>query len=76
MASYSRRINQPRGWALEPFPTWIDANNVRIGNPELIPEFIDSYEAGIQSAFYDISLTTEIYYRSTTNKIEPYPNSN
>ncbi len=36
MASYSRRINRPGGWALEPFPTWIDANNVRIGNPNLI----------------------------------------
>ncbi|MCU0365222.1 MAG: outer membrane beta-barrel protein, partial [Ignavibacteriaceae bacterium] len=33
MASYSRRINRPGGWALEPFPTWVDANNVRIGNP-------------------------------------------
>jgi outer membrane receptor protein involved in Fe transport len=71
MASYSRRINQPRGWALEPFPTWIDANNVRIGNPELIPEFINSFEAGVQSALYDISVTAEIYYRSTENKIEP-----
>ena len=33
MASYSRRIQRPRGWELEPFLTWIDANNVRIGNP-------------------------------------------
>jgi len=71
MASYSRRINQPRGWALEPFPTWVDANNVRIGNPELVPEFINSFEAGVQSAFYNISITAEVYYRSTENKIEP-----
>ncbi len=70
MASYSRRINQPRGWALEPFPTWIDANNVRIGNPELVPEFINSFEAGVQSSFANISVTTEIYYRMTQNKIE------
>ena len=49
MASYSRRIERPRGWALEPFDTWIDANNVRRGNPDLQPEFIDSYEAGIQT---------------------------
>jgi len=70
MASYSRRINQPRGWALEPFPTWMDANNVRIGNPDLLPEFIDSYEAGIQTAIGDISISTELYYRMTTYKIE------
>ncbi len=70
MASYSRRINQPRGWALEPFPTWIDANNVRIGNPNLLPEFIDSYEAGVQTAIANISLSTEVYYIMTQNKIE------
>jgi len=70
MASYSRRIERPRGWALEPFPTWIDANNVRIGNPDLLPEFINSYEAGIQTYFGGISFTTEVYYRIKNNKIE------
>jgi outer membrane cobalamin receptor len=70
MASYSRRIDRPRGWALEPFDTWIDANNVRRGNPELQPEFIDSYEAGFQTFVGKVSLTTEIYYRVTHNKIE------
>jgi len=70
MASYSRRIERPRGWALEPFPTWIDANNVRIGNPDLLPEFIDSYETGLQTYFSGVSFTTEVYYRITNNKIE------
>jgi outer membrane receptor protein involved in Fe transport len=55
---------------LEPFQTWIDANNVRIGNPDLLPEFIDSYEAGIQTSLGDISASTEIYYKRTNNKIE------
>jgi outer membrane receptor protein involved in Fe transport len=70
MASYSRRIERPRGWALEPFPTWIDANNVRTGNPDLLPEFIDSYETGLQTYFGGVSFTTEVYYRITNNKIE------
>ncbi len=70
MASYSRRINRPGGWALEPFPTWVDANNVRIGNPDLQPEFIDSYETGIQTILGSVNLSTEIYFRMTTNKIE------
>ena len=71
MASYSRRINRPGGWALEPFPTWVDANNVRIGNPDLLPEFIDSYETGIQTVLGSVSVSTELYFRMTTNKIEP-----
>jgi hypothetical protein len=70
MASYSRRINRPGGWELEPFPTWMDANNVRIGNPDLLPEFIDSYEAGVQTAVGNISVSTEAYFRMTTYKIE------
>jgi outer membrane receptor protein involved in Fe transport len=70
MASYSRRINRPHGWALEPFQTWIDANNVRMGNPDLLPEFIDSYEAGIQTSLGDVSASTEIYYKKTDNKIQ------
>jgi outer membrane receptor protein involved in Fe transport len=70
MASYSRRIERPRGWALEPFDTWIDANNVRRGNPELQPEFINSFETGVQTYFGGISFSTEVYYRNTVNKIE------
>lgn len=70
MASYSRRINRPGGWALEPFPTWVDANNVRVGNPSLLPEFIDSYETGLQSILGSVNLSIELYFRKTTNKIE------
>ncbi|MBK9099815.1 MAG: TonB-dependent receptor [bacterium] len=70
MASYSRRINRPGGWALEPFPTWVDANNVRIGNPDLLPEFINSLETGLQTILGNVNLSTELYYRQTINKIE------
>ena len=70
MASYSRRIQRPRGWELEPFYTWTDANNVRIGNPDLLPELIDSYEAGIQTFFGDVSLSVELYHRVTNYKID------
>jgi len=70
MASYTRRINRPRGWALEPFDTWIDENNVRRGNPALQPEFIDSYEFGFQTFFGQISFSSELYHRVTNNSIE------
>jgi outer membrane cobalamin receptor len=70
MASYTRRIQRPHGGELEPFLTWIDANNVRIGNPNLLPELIDSYEAGVQTFIGKVSLSAEIYHRVTNNKIE------
>jgi len=70
MASYTRRIRRPRGWSLEPFLTWMDANNVQQGNPALKNEYIDSYEAGIQTVLGGIYVSAEAYYRFTNNKIE------
>ncbi len=70
MASYTRRIERPRGWALEPFETWSDAYNVRRGNPAIKPEYIDSYELGYQKQFGRNLFSLETYYRVTHNKIE------
>jgi len=70
MASYTRRIDRPGGGELEPFQTWTDAYNVRVGNPSLKPEFIDSYEAGLQTFFGKALFSIETYYRVNHNKIE------
>lgn len=70
MASYTKRINRPRGWELEPFETWTDAYNIRIGNPSLSPEYIDSYELGYQTLIGSSVISIESYYRVTKNKIE------
>lgn len=70
MASYTRRIQRPRGYYLEPFVTWTDAYNVRQGNPDLDPEYIDSYELGYMKRFGDQSISLEGYYKVTHNKIE------
>jgi outer membrane receptor protein involved in Fe transport len=70
MASYSRRINRPRGWQLEPFITYQDIYNVRQGNPGLKPEYVDSYEFGYLKKFNTNFFSIEAYYRVTHNKIE------
>jgi outer membrane receptor protein involved in Fe transport len=70
MASYTRRINRPHGWELEPFETWMDAYNVRRGNPDLLPEYIDSYEWAFQSSAGQSLFSVEAYYRMTRNKVE------
>ncbi|MDH4033028.1 MAG: TonB-dependent receptor, partial [candidate division Zixibacteria bacterium] len=70
MASYARRLHRSRGWYLEPFETRSDAYNVRRGNPELLPEYIDSYEAGYQRRIGGNLLSVEGYYRVTHNKVE------
>ena len=70
MASYSRRIDRPRGYWLEPFNTREDAYNIRAGNPGLIPEYIDSYELGYQTEVFGSVFSAEGYYRVNHNKIE------
>ncbi|MCF7803166.1 MAG: TonB-dependent receptor [Candidatus Marinimicrobia bacterium] len=70
MASYSRRIDRPRSWYLEPFLTWRDAYNVNRGNPSLVPEYIDSYEIGYQTRIGKSVFNFETYARKTHNKIE------
>ena len=70
MLSYSKRIHRPRGWELGPFLTWMDAYNVRCGNPQLKPEYTDSYEAGVQTFWGKNLISIEGFYRKTYNKIE------
>ncbi|NUO81055.1 TonB-dependent receptor [candidate division KSB1 bacterium] len=70
MASYTRRIDRPGGGELEPFQTWTDAYNVRVGDPALRAEYLDSYEAGYQATFERSLWSIEAYYRKTHNKIE------
>lgn len=70
MLSYTRRIDRPRGWYLEPFETWSDPYNIRRGNPELTPEYINSFEMGYKKDFSRNFISAETYYRNTVDKIE------
>lgn len=72
MASYTRRLQRLRGWLLEPFYTWDNAYNIRIGNPELLPEYIDSYELSYQKRFEKSVISLDLYYRISNNKIENF----
>lgn len=68
--SYSRRVRRPFYNDLSPFMTFADSRNFFSGNPDLNPEFSNVYEAGHLKHFEKGSLSSAIYYRSTTGKIE------
>ena len=70
-ASYTRRIQRPRGWFLEPFMTYTDAYNIRQGNPGIQPEYINSYELGYQLQLKKGFVSAELYRREINNHIEP-----
>jgi outer membrane receptor protein involved in Fe transport len=69
-AGYSRRIYRPRLWDLNPFFNIRNNFSIRVGNPNLFPEFTDSYEVGSIFIFEDVTLNVNVYHRYTTDKIE------
>lgn len=69
-AGYSRRIYRPRLWDLNPFFNIRNNFNIRQGNPDLLPEYTDSYEAGAVYNQDALSLSSSIYHRYTTGVIE------
>lgn len=67
--TYSRRIERPSMWNLNPFKEFRGSNNVFYGNPALTPEFTNAFELNYQYTFKAGSITLETYYRKTTDKI-------
>lgn len=68
--SYSRRISRPRFWYLNPFFNFSNQRNFWGGNPNLDPEFTDSYEVGYIKYWDNVTLGSSVYYRRTTGVIE------
>ncbi len=69
-AGYSRRIYRPRLWDLNPFFNIRNNFNIRQGNPNLLPEFTDSYE--VTGIFFigKTPLNLGVYHRFTDDIIE------
>lgn len=69
-AGYSKRIYRPRLWDLNPFFNIRNNYSIRQGNPDLLPEFTDSYEITSIYILGKTSLNLGIYRRYTTDVIE------
>ncbi len=68
-ANYSRRISRPGFYSLLPFFSFSDSRNFYSGNPDLNPEFTDSYEIGYQKYWEKASLYSGLYYRHQTDVV-------
>ncbi len=68
--SYSRRVRRPFYNDLSPFMTFSDSRNYFSGNPDLDPEFSNVFEIGHIKYYEKGSLSSAIYHRSTSGKIE------
>ncbi len=66
--SYSRRVQRPSTFHLNPTPIVVDKYTVQVGNPDLKPEFTNSFELSYLNKFGMNSITLEAYVRQSTGK--------
>lgn len=69
-ASYTRRVRRPRGWQVNPFKDVSDPMNIRMGNANLLPEDIHSFELSYAKFWPKITFTSSIYHRRVNDVIE------
>ncbi|MCM5663592.1 TonB-dependent receptor domain-containing protein [Galbibacter mesophilus] len=67
---YNRRINRPRGWFVNPFPSRSSRANIFQGNPDLNPAFADAFDLGYLKRWDKLTLTSSVYYQRETDAFE------
>ena len=67
---YSKRINRPGLRQLNPFSNIRNNFSLSEGNPDLQPEFTNSYELTSIHKIDKASLNFSLYYRNTTDAVE------
>ena len=65
-ASYRRSINRPRTFFLNPFPSFEDTTFIRVGNPQLTPEYTNKVDLTFTYKYF---LTISPFYSRTTDVI-------
>lgn len=70
--SYTRRTNTPRSFYFNPYHNVSDSANVSFGNPDLEPEFVNSFELGFIKTFSEHTFSASAYYKKTTDVIQSY----
>src|SRR5690606_7520822 len=67
---YNRRINRPRGFFINPFPSRSSRTNIFQGNPDLDPAFANAFDIGYIKRWEKLTLTSSIYYQKESDSFE------
>ncbi|MBR5655826.1 MAG: TonB-dependent receptor [Prevotella sp.] len=68
--NYTRRLRRPWGGQLNSFKDTRDATTVSFGNPELTPEFSNSFSLNYLKTWTEHSMMLSAYYRPTSDVIQ------
>ncbi len=70
--NFSRRIRRPNFWQINPYVDINDPANIRMGNPKLRPEFINSFEVNYVKNYSKGSFISSMYWRNNPDDITQY----
>lgn len=70
--SYSRRVQRPRGWQVNPFVNISDETNFRQGNPNLMPEDIHAVEVSFAKFYTKWNFLASAYFRRMNDLTQPF----
>lgn len=70
--SYSRRVQRPRGWQVNPFVNLSDEMNYRQGNPTLMPEDIHAFELSYAKVYTHWNFISSAYFRRVNDLSQPF----
>jgi len=70
--NYTRRINRPGFFDLNPYVSYQDPLNLQQGNPDLQPEIANLYEGAYHKEFEDLSMDITFYRRETKDVIQSF----
>lgn len=68
--NYTRRLRRPWGGQLNSFRDTRDATMISFGNPELTPEYSNSFSFNYLRTWTEHSLLLSLYYRPTTDVMQ------
>ena len=75
--SYTRRVERPRGWQVNPFIDMSNEQSYMQGNPNLMPQDIHALELGFSKFYDNWNFVSSVYYRRSNDVSQPfiYPDS-
>lgn len=70
IAAFSRRTTRPQLFYMEPYITYRDYYSAEIGNPDIRPEYINSYEVSYKKNIDVHAVSATFFHRKRKDKIE------